>query len=80
MSGPKVMPKGSGPTQRSVWMPSSPLKKTIRIRVSAVAISAKPSEIMANVVPARRVETKPMRTPKNSPVSPPRMGSKLIGK
>jgi len=50
------------------------------MKAKVVIISTKPRDIKANMVPARRVETNPITTPKKRPTTPPRRGSRLIGK
>ena len=46
----------------------------------AATISPMPREIIAKVVPARRVVTYPKATPKSRPAPPPTRGIKVMGK
>ena len=48
------------PVTLSACIPSSPLKKTTKIRVNAVTNSQKPSEIIANAVPTLFVDKYPI--------------------
>ena len=74
------MPCHACPTCRLVAMPPSPPKNAGSIKADAATISAMPSEIIANGVPARRVVTKPKTMPKNSPVNPPTNGTSVTGR
>ena len=60
-------------------MPASPPKKVRRISADEAISSATPSEIIANAVPLRWVETQPSRIANNSPVSPPISGTSGSG-
>ena len=60
-------------------MPSSPPKKLRRISELEATSSPKPSEIIANAVPPRRVETEPKTIPNSSPENPPTSGIRNTG-
>ena len=64
---------------RLAEMPASPPKKVRRISADEATSSATPSEIIANAVPLRLVETQPSRTANNSPVRPPTRGTSGSG-
>ena len=64
---------------RLAEMPASPPKKVRRISADEATSSATPSEIIANAVPLRWVETQPSSTANNRPVSPPISGTSGSG-
>ena len=60
-------------------MPASPPKNVRRISADEAISSAMPSEIIANAVPLRWVETQPSSAAKKRPVSPPISGTNGSG-
>ena len=64
---------------RLVLTPSSPPKKPRRISELEATSSPSPSEIMANAVPARRVETDPKMMPNARPLNAPTIGMRNSG-
>jgi hypothetical protein len=60
-------------------MPASPPKKVRRISADEAISSATPSEIIANAVPLRWVETQPSSAAKNNPATPPISGTAAAG-
>src|SRR3984957_11967082 len=64
---------------RLAEMPASPPKKLRRINAEEATSSATPSEIIANAVPLRRVDTHPRMAAKKKPASPPIKGTSGSG-
>ena len=60
-------------------MPSSPPKKERSTLALEATNSPRPSEIMANTVPLRRVEMAPKIAPKTRPAAPPTSGISTTG-
>ena len=65
---------------RSPLTPASPPKKPEKMRDEAAINSPIPREIMANTVPALRVEKLPMNSPANRPKAPPTKGIQKMEK
>src|SRR5258708_6210031 len=69
------MPNNGAPNTRFALMPASPPNNAGNIGAIEATISPTPSEIIANIVPARRVVTPPRISPAARPPSPPISGS-----
>ncbi|EDT07875.1 ZK84.1-like protein [Paraburkholderia graminis C4D1M] len=78
-AGPNVKAPSGGPLARSIATPASPPNQSGKVHAAAATSSPMPSVIIANAVPARRVEMKPSSAPHTAAPAPPISGSSTSG-
>lgn len=76
---PNCQPPSGGPLARSIGTPPTPPNHAGTLHAAAATHSPRPSVIIANAVPARRVASTPNSRPKAAPAAPPTSGSSGSG-
>jgi len=76
---PNCQPPHGVPLARSIGTPPIPPNHAGTLHAAAATHSPRPSVIIANAVPARRVASSPAMKPKPAPAAPPTSGSSGSG-